>query len=238
MAKQHSKKKQEKLELHKVYYDIKNPGAYGGVGRLKANTRKVNKRSVEHWLEKEESYTLHKPVKYDFPRRRVIVAGIDSQWQLDVLDTSRYQKYNDGVRYLLTVIDVFSKYAWVRPVKYKSADAVTEAFHSILAEGRVPQKVQSDKGKEFTNAKFQTLLKKSGIEFFTTENETIKASIVERFNRSIQSKLHRLFTHNHSYEYLKQLPHLVKDWCTIILPTEVLVWLLCQCQTKIVKKFG
>ncbi len=92
-------------------------------------------------------------------------------------------KENNGYKYILTVIDVFSKYAWVEPLKTKSGENLVKAFEKILRKGRKPEKLHSDKGTEFTNKLFQTFLKKKIILFFTTYNET-KASIFERFNRT------------------------------------------------------
>ena len=84
-------------------------------------------------------------------RNRTYVAGIDAQWQADLADMQAIARQNNGARYLLTVIDVFSKYAWVAPVKSKNAAAVTEAFNQMLnaAAPRHPNRLQTDNGKEF-----------------------------------------------------------------------------------------
>lgn len=84
-------------------------------------------------------------------RNRVLVNGIDKQFQADLVDMREYSADNDNVRYLLTCIDVFSKYAWVRCLETKTGQAVAEAFGDILREGRVPEKLQTDLGKEFYN---------------------------------------------------------------------------------------
>ena len=173
--------------LKKIYYDAGNPGGLGGVSRLitavKATegvTPKIT--DVKNWLEKQDVYTLHAPAAKRFRRNRVYVSGIDKQFQIDLVEMGEYSKENNGVRYLLTCIDVFSKYAWVRPLNSKTGISVTEAFKDILSEGRVPQLLQSDSGTEFYNKTFQKLLSEHGIKHFSTNNET-KASIVERFNR-------------------------------------------------------
>ena len=100
-------------------------------------------------------------------------------------------KYNNNYKYILTVIDVLSKYAWVEMVS---------VFEKILKKHRKPETFHSDKGTEFTNRKFQALLKKEGIRFFTTQNET-KASIVERFNRTLKGKMWKYFTTNNTLKY-------------------------------------
>ena len=116
--------------------------------------------------------------------------------------------YNDGYRYLLVCIDVFSKYAWIVPIKSKTGPALVEAFKVILSSGRKPRKIMTDQGIEFFNKSFQTLLKNEGIELFNTFNET-KASIVERVIRTFKTKMWRYFTAKKTMRYLDMLPDLV-----------------------------
>ncbi len=92
-----------------------------------------------------------------------MVYGKDVQFQADLVDMSAHSKENDNIKFLLTCIDVFSKYAWARPLKNKTGKEVTKAFDSILKENRVTQKLQTDKGTEFFNKHFQQLMKKYNI---------------------------------------------------------------------------
>ena len=117
-------------------------------------------------------------------------------------------KYNDGVKYLLTGIDTFSKYAWVRPLKNKSGLFVKEAFESILEE-KVPLYLQTDKGTEIKNTLFQGQLTEYKIKFYTSENDDIKSAIVERFNRTLKTRMYRYFTHSKSYRFVDVLENLV-----------------------------
>jgi hypothetical protein len=101
---------------------------------------------------KEDAYTLHKPMRRHFKRNRVIVGGIDQQWQMDLADMQSMQKFNDGYRYLLVCVDVFSKYAWLVPLKNKTGPTLVEAFKVILSSGRKPEKIMTDQGTEFFNS--------------------------------------------------------------------------------------
>ena len=94
---------------------------------------------------------MHKPAIKHFRKRRVIVFGINEIWGADLVDMQAFAKENDGVKYLLCVIDIFSKYAWVVPIKDKSGKSVAAAFETIFKGGRRPQKLWVDKGKEFYN---------------------------------------------------------------------------------------
>lgn len=138
--------------MEKVYYDPKQPGSYGGIDALYKQLRRtthpsVTRKEVVNWLTDQETYNLHRPVQRRFKRRKIFSRHVDYLWQIDLCDLSSLAQYNDNYRYLLTVIDVFSKYAWAVPLLKKNAKAVTEAFESLLQkQNRTPIKVQSDKG--------------------------------------------------------------------------------------------
>lgn len=129
---------------------------------------------------------LHKSARKNFQRRRVITKGIDDLWQADLVDMSTYAKQNRGFHFLLTVIDTFSKYAWVVPLKNKNAESVTNAMASIFKTKssttktfRIPRNLQTDDGLEFFNSKFTELMKKHKINHYSVYTH-LKASICER----------------------------------------------------------
>ena len=96
-----------------------------------------------------------------FPTLRVQVWGMDHQWVADLVEVQRLAKHNGGTRYLLTVLDVLSKYAWVEPLKDKTGQSLAQAWERLLkrAHPRRPRQLQTDQGKEFYNRPFQQLLK-------------------------------------------------------------------------------
>ena len=93
-------------------------------------------RQVKTWLHSKDTYTLHKPVRYNFPRNRVIVTKTDDQWQADLVDISSLARFNKGYKFLLTCIDVYLKFASVVPLKNKAGKSLVNGFHSILDIGR------------------------------------------------------------------------------------------------------
>jgi len=149
---------------------------------------------VRKFLAGRDAYTMHKPRRIRFLRRRTFSKGIADLYQIDLADVSNLSPFNDGIRYLLTCIDVFSKRAWAIPIKTKSARSVADAFEKILNEGPCNM-VQSDKGTKFLNSTFQSMLRRHGIHFYTSENEDLKASVVERFNLTLKTKMYRYFTY-------------------------------------------
>ena len=110
------------------------------------------------------------------------------------------------------MIDVLSKHAWVVPLKNKTGSELIRAFEGIFAQGRKPLKLQTDKGTEFLNKTFQKYLKTRGVDFFVTQNEDIKASVVERLNRTLKEKLWRYFTRKNALRFVEVLPSLVSAY--------------------------
>ena len=194
---------QEEL-LKRIYFNPRHTGSYGGVDRLRRAAHTPG-NTTRRWLREQDTYTLHKPVRYHFKRRRVVVGGQHQQWQADLVDVSNLKKHNDGTTFLLTVFDVFSKQAWCVPLKNKTASSLVNAFKQLLVKV-TPVTLQTDKGTEFVNRTFYNLLKERGIQNFSTHNEETKASVVERFNRTLKTRMWRYFTKHQTLSYIEKLP--------------------------------
>ncbi|KAL7296809.1 hypothetical protein TKK_0010208 [Trichogramma kaykai] len=119
---------------------------------------------------------LHKPARRNYPRRSFDMMGIGDTWQADLVEMIPYAKVNEGHKYLLTVIDIFSKYGYAIPVRSKRADDIIEAMLSILKSGEHPQNLHNDNGKEFYNSTFKQLIKKFKIHHYSTFSN-MKAAI-------------------------------------------------------------
>jgi transposase InsO family protein len=170
--------------MHDIYYDPSSSGSFGGVRRLASAANKTEHQTRD-WLMNEDAYTLHKAIRRQFLRRKVFVVGIDQLWQIDLADVSHISSHNDDHKFILTIIDCFSRYAFAVPLKNKTAVAVRHAFPQVIeSQLRKPVYLQSDKGREFVNAIFQEYLKENGIIHYTSENDDIKCALVERFNRN------------------------------------------------------
>ena len=180
-----------------------------GMGVKKPKKRK-KPSSEENWQEKLAD-ELHTPIKRNFTRRRVITNHIDEICASDLVEMQQFSKWNKGYKYLLMIIDVFSKYCWIVPLKDKKGESVAEAFKTIFKEGRKPQYLWVDKGKEYYNKHVKDLLVKNGIHMYSTENEE-KSSVVERWNRTIKSKVWKQFTVQCNTMYLDMLPKILKQY--------------------------
>lgn len=199
--------------IHQAYYTPVNRGSYGGREQLSKHlkTKKISNGQVKNWLQAQEAYTLHRPVRRKFRRRETLVGGINQQFQADLIDVQKFASENNGNKFILTVVDVFSKFAWTQPLKSKSGKDVANALKKIF-DIRICKYLQSDKGKEFYNTHVKALLQKLSITHFSTENDNIKAAIVERFNRSLQTKLSRWFTRTKSHKWVKVLQDLTNSY--------------------------
>lgn len=153
---------------------------------------------------------LHKPARRRYPRRKTKATFVDDLWQIDLVEMIPYSRVNKGYKYLLTQIDVYSKFARAEPIKSKSGPDVTTAFEKMLVSTK-PRLLQSDEGTEFFNSEFSALTKRLGINHYHTYSET-KASVVERFNRTLKTLMWREFTRRGSYKWVDLLPSLLHKY--------------------------
>ena len=136
-----------------------------------------------------------------------MVNGIDKIWAADLADMRALSKENDGYNFLLLVIDTFSKYGWIIPLKDKKGETIVKALKEIFKEsGRRPDKLWTDKGREFFNKDVRDL-----VYLYATENEE-KSSIAERWIRTMKEKMFKYFTDYNTNKYIDVLPELVEDY--------------------------
>jgi hypothetical protein len=202
--------------LEEIYNDASQPGSLSGLENfyrvLKSKKIKIKRPELKNWLSTQNVYTRHKPIVKQFPRNQVITRGIDDLWQIDLADLQKISKFNDNNRYLVTCIDVFSKFAWVVPIKNKKSDTVLEAFKFIVnSSGRKPNFLQSDQGTEFLNSKFKEYLSEIDVGFYYVNSE-LKASVIERFNRTIKEKIYKYFTLKNTERYIDILDTLIQTY--------------------------
>lgn len=196
--------------LKDIYYDIDHPASFSGATKLSKASKVPIKRTKE-WLASQDVYTLHKPVRFKFPRRKVLAYGIDDLIQADLVDMSKFSRHNGGARYLLTAIDVFSKYAHAIPLKKKNASSVLSALKVLFRKLGAVRNFQTDFGKEFWNMPCKQFLSRKGVNHYSSHSE-YKASVVERFNRTLKNKLYRIFTHRNSFKYVDVLNSVLKSY--------------------------
>ena len=142
---------------------------------------------IKKFIKEQEISQITKNKNKHHQYKSINVYSSNNQWQIDLVDFSKYSKWNSGFKYLLCIVDVFSRQAFVIPIKKKSN--TTEAMKNVL-ENQKPVVIQSDNGTEFLNGSFQSLLKDYGVRHITARVADHKRQgIVERFNRTIEGMI-------------------------------------------------
>lgn len=162
---------------------------------------------------------LHRSARKNFPRRRTIIKGYNDLYQMDLAEFIPYAKVNKNFRYILLMINCYSKYLWARPLKTKTGEEVSRVVANILKDltttttttTMIPKNLQTDQGKEFYNASFKRLMNEYGINHYSTFS-TIKASIVERVIKTIKQRLYKEFSLRGKYKWIDILQSVVSAY--------------------------
>ncbi len=198
--------------LNGVYNSPSSSAYLAGINTVyrvaKKQYPKLTVQNVRDFLSHQNEYTLHKPLRKRFPRNKVVASGLDSDWQVDLIDVLPLKKFNKGFSYIVACIDVFSRYAWAIPIKNKKPSTVLEAFKEILRSGRKPFRLVSDGGTEF-RAGFHQYMKDNEITHWVATSDDVKACNIERWIRTLKTRLWRHFTKAKTFSYLTILPKLV-----------------------------
>lgn len=211
VIKQRKKKGVSVSPFESIYYNPIKEGALGGVKRLTNEIKNpLSKKKVKTWLSSQLAYSLHKPMKKKFPTRSYQTSGLNDLWQMDLMEMIPYAKINKGYKYILTCIDVFSRYVRALPIKSKSAIDVAEAVNEMI-KNTTPRHIQTDMGKEFYNKSVQSIFKKHGIKHYSVTSQ-FKAAVVERFNRTLRQKLARYFTSQGNKKWVDVLATLIDTY--------------------------
>ena len=134
---------------------------------------------------------------------------VDDIWTADLVDMSSFSRSNKGYKYLLTVIDVFSKYGWIVPLKTKTGKEVAQAFLKLFLNGH-PSRWWTDKGTKFYNEQLEAVLATTNLMLYSTENEE-KSSVVERWDRTMKNIMWKYFTSHNTHKYI-DVPSIVEKY--------------------------
>ena len=209
----------DKILRHKAFNIAKNPkydGYQRGLASMVYNffDKKSTGSSVNIPLGFNEQLAkeLHKPIIRKIKKRKVYSGFRDNTWGADLADMQLISKFNKGFRFLLCVIDIFSKYAWVVPLKDKKSISIVNAFQKIFKKSdRKPNKIWFDKGSKFYNSSFKKLLKDNDIEMYSILNE-VKSVVAERFMRTLKNKIYKHITAISKNMYINKLDDIVNEY--------------------------
>ena len=162
-----------------------------------------------HWTN-QLANEIHKPVRKRFYKRTVFAKQVDDIWTADLVDMSPFSGSNRGYKHLLTVIDIFSKYGWIVPLKTKTGKEVAHAFQKLFLNG-YPSRLWTDKGTEFYNQHLKAVPTANNMMLYSTENEE-KSSVAERWKRTMKNIMWKYFTVNDTQTYIDVLPSMVEKY--------------------------
>ena len=205
-------------------YDIASNSEYGGYQRGLASMvyKFFDKKSTGSGFKKLENTTnpsssiladgLHKPIIKNFEKRKVYSQFKDNIWGVDLADMQSLSRKNKGIKYLLCAIDLYSKYAFVIPLKDKKRISIVDAFNKIIKQSnRKPNKIWVDQGGAFYNNFFEKWLSDNDINMYSTYNEG-KSVVAERFIRTLKNKLYKHMTATGKNVYYDVLDDVVNKY--------------------------
>ena len=154
-----------------------------------------------------------KPPKKNYPTNKTIIKSIDDTWSSDLLDMNDYgPKNNKGYRYILVVIDNFSKFGWTIPLKNKFSQSITDAFSEIIkSSNRKPNLLETDDGKEYVNKIFNEFLNNNKIKRYSRYTDK-GAVFAERFNKTIRNLSKKPVFEKGKADWLSELPSVIKKY--------------------------
>ena len=219
-TKQKKKKKKKKngesweQYLSRIYFDPRHPGSFKGPHKLhdavkEEGKHKIGLAKIRRWLHTFPSYSLHKPLRRKFKRLKVIVTGLRDQYEADLADMQKLKRHNDEYTFLLVVIDVFSRFLWVEPLKTKNEQDVVNGFRKIFERAPKPRRLRTDRGKEFTGQKTEDYLDQMNIEHWAAHNDEMKANFAERVIRTLKTSLWGYMRKKKKYRYIDVLQDVV-----------------------------
>ena len=198
--------------LENIYTDVKHPSGLSSPRRLWEAAKKygITLKECRHFLQAQDSYTLHKLMPKRFPRRHIIASGPRRILGSDLADLSKLARYNDGVKYLLIVQDIFSRYVRIIAQKRKTAAVTAANLDQIFSEEQFKGvgAFFTDEGGEYFSSECTKVYKKHKIKHYTTFNKITKVALVERYIRCLKSKIFRYLTHNNTKRYIDVLDHI------------------------------
>ena len=203
--------------LESIYHDPSHPGSFTGPETLykvvlAEGKFKIGRHHIRKWLQDQELYSLTRGARRKYNRSRVIVNGINSQADMDLMDMVDLAKQNDGYQYLLVCINIFSRFARCVPLKNKKGKDVLQGLKTIFKDGFKVNMVRTDRGMEFRSKEVNAYLKSQNVHHFYALNTETKANYAERLIKTLKHKLFRYIMKNRTQRYIDVLQDILHSY--------------------------
>ena len=199
-------------QMRTNYHRPAHPTSFAGITNLKKHYN-ISTRRAKQVLSGIPTYSLHREAKRPIPRNPIYVYRKREHVQIDLIDVSEMAGTNDGITFILTGIDMFTKFLVCVPMLRKTAARSKTAMKKLLQKfgPDKPEKIMSDKGTEFMNNRVQELLQSQGIHHYTPDSD-MKCPGIERVNKTIQRKIYQYMTFHKTFRYIDVLDDLVSSY--------------------------
>ena len=199
-----------------IYQDPSNPAGLSGYNKLLRAVRQQRKditaSDVRSYLITQESYTRHGNIPNRYIKRPILVSKPGLTVASDIADfTESSREFNDGHRYILVLIDAFSRKLWAISLTNKNASTLSKVLDNFFSEHSF-RYMWTDRGSEYVNILCEKIYKKHNVIRYSTQNSLFKSSLAERVIRTVKSKLHRAMTQFNTNRYIDYLPEIVKSY--------------------------
>jgi len=202
--------------IKKAYSDIKNsPVAFTSkrnvLREVKKTVKSATLKDVTNYLQGIDSYTLHRSSRKSFQTRKFLSQGINYEWQADlIILSSKHAKLNKS-KYLLSVIDVFSRKLSCLPLKKKTNEEIIRKFSKIIKQRGKPKILLTDSGSEFTGKRMRQYLRQKRIKFYVSHNPW-HAGIIERCQKTLKQRIFKYLTHYNTDIFIPKLQYFVRAY--------------------------
>lgn len=194
------------MEIRQNWKNARLSGAFSGLSGFMQNRKKwKDKKVVERELQKLRGFALHRPIRIKFRRNKIWAHYSNAIWGADLWDCQKFARFNNNYRFVLFVIDSFSKFLYTVPVKNKSSSSMVPAFQKVFRMAKAkPRMLHVDNGIEFYSNVMKDFFKRNGIKVYSIHS-IFKSAICERVIRTLVSKIYRFMTEKDTKEFIKQL---------------------------------
>ena len=202
------------IDMEQIYYDLSHPAGFGGINRLQRFT-KVRRAKVKKFLDTQDVYRTFRVPKRKFKRARIIVTSMGAQFQADLFDFQKLGRQNSGKKWILLVVDAFSRLVKCEPLRNKTGDEVAQGLDRIFAEFKKEYRlchepaIATDLGNEFYNRWATVVYEKYSLRHYALR-PPIKCALAEISGRYVVEKLYKHMRHAKSKRWVDVLPAAVQ----------------------------